>query len=52
LLLLWRKRLSGAASAIWRHSRGRTELSALSDFELRDVGINRVRQPGDADAAG
>jgi hypothetical protein len=38
--------------AILRHGEGRVNVSALSDFELRDVGLVNERQLGDADAAG
>jgi uncharacterized protein YjiS (DUF1127 family) len=37
VLQLWRKVPPGAASAFRR----RAEISALSDFELRDIGLHR-----------
>ena len=41
VLQLWRKVPPGAASALRRRFRRRAEISALSDFELRDVGLHR-----------
>jgi uncharacterized protein YjiS (DUF1127 family) len=40
-LRLWRKVPLGAASALRGRIRRRAEISALSDFELRDVGLHR-----------
>jgi uncharacterized protein YjiS (DUF1127 family) len=37
----WRKVPPGAASALRRRFRRRAEISALSDFELGDIGLQR-----------
>lgn len=60
-LQLLRKVPSRADSALRRRRRRRAETSALSDFELDDLGLHRpdvradpfaiMRSPGDADAA-
>jgi uncharacterized protein YjiS (DUF1127 family) len=40
-LQLWRKVPLGAAAALRRRYRRRAEISALNDFELKDIGLHR-----------